>query len=317
MLAVMGFTAVMADIAPTVMLSHNGVRTMYNYDQVQQAVDNAADGDTIYLSNGTFNQFNVSKRIMIRGTGYDTIIQGSCTIYISGESALNMPVLDALTFTGNVNVTSAYKQFTIRKCQMNNLSFTESEIHDVKLDRCNIQGTLHLTQNVKEFNCFNTKICTLNPNSYTTGNAYFNHCNIREIVNYITATFDNCVLRYCKVESGNYYAVCIPNCSLNYCIYPGNSDIKYLDIGKTSMLDDPFFYNPTVSFNNCTQVSIAAENVVNYGSNSYLGYDGTMIGCYGGQNPFRRTPELPRVTKHTVAVDAANKKLNVSLTLTK
>ena len=324
MLAVMGFTAAMADIAPTVMLSHNGVRKMYNHDQVQQAVDEAVDGDTIYLSNGTFSEFNVSKRIMVRGTGPDTVIEGSCTVYIAGTSALSMPVLDALIFSGDVNVTSAYKQFTIRKCQMQNLNFTESDFYDVKLDRCNVLGTLHLTQNVKEFNCFNTKIRSLHPYSYTTGNAYFQNCNIRSIDNYITATFDNCALRYCKVNtSGSNYGVCLTNCRLNYCIYPkvgtanGSDFSKYLDIGVTTSFSNVFLYDPTVHFNNCYQLTIDADKVVNYGSNSYLGSDGTMVGCYGGQHPFRLTPELPRVTKHSVAVDAANKKLNVSLTLSK
>ena len=306
-----------ADIAPTVMLSHNGVRTMYNYDQVQQAVDNAVDGDTIYLSNGTFSEFNVSKRIMVRGTGPETIVQGSCTVYIAGTNVLNMPVLDALTFTGDVNVTSAYKQFTIRKCQMQNLNFTESDFHDVKLDRCYIQGTLHLTQNVKEFNCFNTKIYSLHPYDYTTGIAYFQNCNIRAIDNYITAIFDNCVLWYCKVNtSGNQYGVCLTNCQLNYCIIPDRFHCTGLEIGKTSTSSYPFFFNSTVMFNNFYQISIEGD-VMGYSSSSYLGNDGTMVGCYGGQHPFRLTPELPRVTKHNVAVDAANKKLNVSLTLTK
>ncbi len=152
------FVQAKADVAPTVMLSHNGQWTMYMYDQVQQAVDAASDGDTIYLSNGSFEPFNVTKRIMVRGTGPETIISGGCTVYIAGQNPLSMPVLDALTFTGDVSVTCANKQFTIRKCQMNDLNFTESDFHDVKLDRCDIQGTLHLTQKVKEFNCFNTKI---------------------------------------------------------------------------------------------------------------------------------------------------------------
>ena len=197
-LVAMTFVQAKADVAPTVMLSHNGSRTMYMYDQVQQAVDAASDGDTIYLSNGSFEPFNVTKRIMVRGTGPETIISGGCTVYIAGQNPLTMPVLDALTFTGNVSVTSANKQFTIRKCQMNDLDFTESDFHDVKLDRCDIQGTLHLTQKVKEFNCFNTKIRTLQPYDYLHGSAYFNHCNIRAINDTILATFDNCVLRYCR-----------------------------------------------------------------------------------------------------------------------
>lgn len=323
-LTAMTFIQAKADIAPTVMLSHNGQRTMYMYDQVQQAVDDAVDGDTIYLSNGSFEPFNVTKRIMVRGTGPETIISGGCTVYIGGQTKLSMPVLDALTFTGNVSVTSAHEQFTIRKCQMNNLNFTESDFHDVKLDRCDIQGTLHLTQKVKEFNCFNTKIKTLQPYDYIHGNAYFNHCNIREINDTILATFDNCVLRYCKAwHHGSDYGTCIGGCTLNYCIYPDyyqysqyNRSSHGIDLGATTSYW-VFLHNPSVTLNNCYDVYIEAESVVNYGSSSYLGSDGTMIGCYGGQNPFRRTPELPRVTKSNVQVDAVNKKLNVTLTLSK
>ena len=193
-----GVAVAKADIAPTVMLSHNGQRTMYMWDEVQKAVDAAVDGDTIYLSNGTFEPFNVTKRIMVRGTGPETIISGNCTVYIGGNTKISMPVLDALTFTGNVSVTSAYEQFTIRKCRMNDLSFTESEFNDVKLDRCDIQGTLHLTQKVKEFNCFNTKIKELRPYDHTHGDVYFDHCNIREVTDTILATFNCCVLRLCR-----------------------------------------------------------------------------------------------------------------------
>jgi hypothetical protein len=257
---------------------------------------------------------------MVRGTGPETIISGNCTVYIAGNTRISMPVLDALNFTGNVSVTSAYEQFTIRKCRMNDLSFTENEFHDVKLDRCDIQGMLHLTQKVKEFNCFNSKIRSLLPYDYTHGIAYFDHCNIRAIEDTLVATFDNCVLRYCKATASSGCGCCINGCSLNYCIYPtnGNNRGHYVDIG---VIDDCyygyFFYNPSVSFNNCYQVDINAENVVNYQSSSYMGSDGTMVGCYGGQHPFRLTPELPRVTNSSVEVDAANKKLNVKLTLSK
>ncbi len=311
------FAEAKADVAPTVMLSHNGQRTMYMYDQVQQAVDAASDGDTIYLSNGSFEPFNVTKRIMVRGTGPETIISGNCTVYIGGQTKLNMPVLDALTFTGDVNVTSAYKQCTIRKCQMQNLNFTESDFHDVKLDRCDIQGTLHLTQKVKEFNCFNTRIFTLKPYDYLHGNAYFNHCNIRDIQDTILATFDNCVFRWCRAYThGSYMGTCVGGCIFNYCIYPTRT---YLDIGgeASDYNNYPFFYNSSATFNNCYQVNIDDDKVIGYSSSSYLGSDGTMIGCYGGQNPFRRTPELPRVTKSAVQIDAVNKKLNVTLTLSK
>lgn len=313
------FVEAKADIAPTAMLSHNGLRTMYMWDQVQQAVNAAVDGDTIYLSNGTFAPFNVTKRIMVRGTGPETIISGNCNVYISGQTRLKMPVLDALTFAGNVSVTSAYEQFTIRKCQMNDLNFTESNFRDVKLDRCDIQGTLHLTQKVLEFNCFNTKINELRPYDHINGPVYFNHCNIRQITDTIHATFDNCVLRTCRAQvKGSSYGTCIGNCVLNYCIFPASNSC-YLDFGGTTNYSTSLFlYDPSVTFNNCYQVNIDAEKVVGYYSSSYLGSDDTMVGCYGSKDrPFRRTPELPRVTKSAVQVDPVNKKLNVTLTLSK
>ncbi|MBR4644780.1 MAG: hypothetical protein IKO73_06470 [Bacteroidaceae bacterium] len=323
-LTILTFLQVKADIAPTVMLNHNGKRTMYMWDEVQKAVDAAVDGDTIYLSNGTFESFNVTKRIMVRGTGPETIVSGNCTVYIGGQNKLTMPVLDAITFTGNISVTSAYEQLTIRKCQMNDLNFTESDFHDVKLDRCYIQGTLHLTQKVKEFNCFNTKIRTLTPYDYIHGKAYFNHCNIREINDTILAIFDNCVLRYCRSSyksSYTYYGTCIGGSVLNNCIYPENGDCYLLDAGSSYKYQSGyigfFFYSPSVKFNNCYQVKIDADKVVDFESSSYLGNDEMKVGCYGGQNPFRLTPELPRVTKSNVEVDPVNKKLNVTLTLSK
>lgn len=315
--------AAKADIAPTVMLHHAGKTTLFAWDKVQDAVDAAANGDTIYLSNGQFSAFNVNKRIMVRGTGVNTIIQGSCTICISGSTPLNMPVLDAIRLTGNVSVTGADSQFTLRKCEMMDLNFTDNDFRDVKLIQCYIKGTLHLTQHVKEFTCYNTKIRTLHPYDYLTGDAQFVNCNIRMIDDNITATFDNCVLRSCLVALGNnYYGVCLNDCKLNYCIYPvrGSNSYNsyYLDIGgKATTSYGCFFYDPTVKFNNCYQVKIDAENVVDYGSDSQLGMDGTKVGVYGGQQPFTLNPALPRVTNHSVTVDAKNKKLNVKLTVTK
>lgn len=312
-----------ADIAPTVMLSHNGVKTMFMWDQVQDAVDDAVDGDTIYLSEGTFQPFNVTKRIMVRGAGNKTMIDGNCEVDISGLEKLQMPVLDALSFTGDITVTSAYKQFTIRKCQMQSLNFIKGIFYDVKLDRCNIENELFLTNNVKEFNCFNTKIKSLKPDNYLSGNAYFNHCNIRAIEDTIRATFDYCVLRYCMAwVKGNKYGTCIGGSVLNYCIYPTYNSCLNLggtyDFSVSGQGAPLFLYNSNVNFNNCYKVRIdKAADVVNYKSSSYLGDDDTMVGCYGGQHPYNRNPEVPGVTKYNLSIDAATRTMKVTLTVDK
>ena len=144
-----------ADLAPTVMLHHNGEVKTYMYYQVQNAVNDAIDGDTIYLSDGSFQPFNIDKRIMVRGAGPTTMVDGSCEISIKGSDKLEMPVLDAITFNGDIIVNYAYKQCTIRKCGMGNLIFNDEEgraFYDVKIDRCMVKTRLNLPNSVKEFN---------------------------------------------------------------------------------------------------------------------------------------------------------------------
>ena len=82
------------------------------------------------------------------------------------------------------------------------------------------------------------------------------------------------------------------------------------------------FYTSSTTFINCKSASslgnVYANNVLSFNNSNYLSaLDGTKIGAYGGQHPFTLWSELPAVTKHSVKVDAANKKLNVTLTLEK
>lgn len=295
-----------ADLAPTVMLHRGGQVKTYMYYEVQKAVDDAIDGDTIFLSEGTFQPFNVNKRILVRGAGYGTIVEGSCVIDISGTDKLKMPVLDALTFNGDIEVNSAYKQFTIRKCSMVNLIFNEGKYYDVKIDRCYISNRLNLPNDVIEFNAFNSRIYTLYPHNYT-GHAMFEHCNIGTICAPITGgEFNSCVIGHSsKLNDATSYANLI-GCILNSCYYS-----SYLH----SYL------------NNCTTINSKAESgnldltpakSFDFNNSSYKSdLDGTKIGAYGGQHPHTRYPEVPGVKKHEISIDAATRTMTVKLTVDK
>lgn len=285
-----------ADIAKSVLLHHNGQVTMYDYDAVQTAVDNAVDGDTIYLAEGTFAPFNIDKRIMVRGSGSATIVEGNCTINISGTEKLHMPVIDALCFNGTITVASAYRQFTMRKVRCNALFFTGSEHHDAKMDRCYVTNTFQLTTNVREFNALGSKICSLNPHDHVTGQLTFNHCNIYEVTDTITAVFRNTIIyRSCKVSSTystfNFFGCVFDNCALNYNYVNTTNTVTNRQSGSLSSNCE---YSGTIG--------ISSE-------------DGTKIGAYGGQYPFTQSLELPKVTNHTIVVDGVNRKLNVTLTI--
>lgn len=296
-----------ADIAATVMLHHNGKTTLFQWNEVQNAVDAAVDGDTIYLAEGTFSAFNVNKRIMVRGTGPKTIVQGACQITISGETPLGMPVLDAISFSEDIIVNSAYKQFTLRKIQARNLRFANTyEFYDMKLDRCYFFGYLWLRKNIREFNAFNCKVEQLIPEDYKSGKVTFEHCNINLITDTIVgATFNSCALVKCNEYSNrkprtNFISCIFDNCVFYYwnSYYLGWSNCTFINCTKDSYVD--------IDFNGTS------------GSKTYISaIDNTYIGANGGTYPFTIYPALPTVTKHRYSVDAANKKLNVTLTVDK
>ena len=290
----LSFGQVWADLAPTVMLSHNGNKKFYMYDEIQKAVDDAVDGDTIYLSEGAFSPFNVDKRIMVRGAGETTIIEGDCEIYISGEEKLSMPVLDAMCFNGDVFVKSAYKQFTLRKCKMKNLKWGYGkEFYDVKFDRCWFTNNLSLPNNVKEINVFNSRIETLTPDNYSNMSK-FDHCGIAHINDTIIgAEFTSCVVFDACGRTSSARALF--GCIINSCYYAA------------------------INCDNCTIVDSTSGGAqsTDYSPNSLSSLDGTKKGIYGGQHPFTLNPEVPGVTKYNLSVDAANKKMTVNLTVDK
>ena len=143
-----------ADLGASVMLRHNGQTKFYQWDQVQNAVDDAVDGDTIYLTEGNYAPFNIDKRIMVRGAGPATVVEGRCIINIQNDQKLVMPVLDAISFTENVHVSRAGRQLTFRKVKMTNLTFWDngdSNIEDMKLDRCDITSMTFPSQCISDF----------------------------------------------------------------------------------------------------------------------------------------------------------------------
>ncbi len=307
-----------ADLGASVMLRHNGQAKFYQWDEVQKAVDDAVDGDTIYLTEGNYAPFNINKRIMVRGAGPATMVEGRCIINIPNDQKLVMPVLDAVNFSENVHVNSAGRQLTLRKVKMSGLTFWDAgggDIEDMKLDRCYISSRMLLPKKVRSLNCNNCNIWELQPGDHTNGSLTFNHCNILAITDTITAQFNSCVIRYARTQRGSYYYSCLIGCVLNSCLYTSTTS-SYTATSFTTGL----YLNNSVTMINCQQFTAPNNDgdIIGYSSTNHISsLDGTMIGCFGGQYPFNRNPDLPMVTKHAVKVDAANKKLNVTLTLDK
>jgi hypothetical protein len=255
---------------------------------------------------------------MVRGAGPTTMIEGSCEINISGSKELSMPVLDAMCFLGDITVTQAPRQLTFRKCKMANVIFSDSEFHDVKIDRCWITNRLNLPSNVKEFNAFNSKIQILYPHDYSGGQAIFEHCNIVEICAPITGGhFNSCGIRVCTSLSKDVTNANLLACVLNSCAYNGwGTPTKSYVTGSGSSYTYISGDDQTVMENCITAVGGAVGIEYKY-TTHISALDGTYVGAYGGQHPFNQYPEVPGVTQHQISIDAATKTMTVKLTVDK
>lgn len=314
LLTALALTSVLAkaDLAPTVMLHHNGQAKYYMYYQIQNAVNDAVDGDTIYLSEGTFQPFNVNKRIMVRGAGSTTIIEGNCEIDISGTNKLTMPVLDAMCFNGDVTVKNAYKQFTLRKCKMKNLIWDETnEFWDTKVEQCWFTNRLNLPNNVKEFNAFNSRIAVFFPHNYSGGQVTFEHCNIGTILAPIEGgVFNSCAIGPHSKLSGADSDVNLRGCVLNSCFLSASATRTNCNVVNCIILSN-------ANANASSQSFFLNYDATQYNYQYYSDLDGTKIGAYGGQHPFTQWPEVPGVTQYKLSIDAATKTMNVKLTVDK
>lgn len=320
------------------LLQHNDEVTLFDADKVQDAVDAAVDGDIIYLTLGTFQPFNVTKKITIRGAGETSIINGSVNINIPNSPTLTSPVLDMLTVTGSVTVGSAVSNLLIRqcklssslslngaisggaleKCQIGSVSFSGT-INNLTIDRCYITVGLTLSSTIESMTVLNTKLYKVSANYDATNNTTFVNCNFFQLYpNYFSGTIINSIIQ-------GPYVSDIANYTLN-------STVIINSIINTSS-NHPSSYTNT-NYSNCFVVGSSSVTQNCYISNlgkqyvstsctcnptsSYVGTDGTIVGVYGGDTPYddnMLVAKVPKVTSSDLDLDLEQKKLNVTLTV--
>ena len=132
----MASIAAFAGTNSKILLQHEGGVKVYDSDQMTQAINDAVKGDTIFLSEGSFGGFDLTKEVMIRGCGTTTIITGAVKIAVAGNPTFSAPLLDALKINNTLTVSQPCKKLHIRKCLITgNISFT-AKSEDVLIDRC-------------------------------------------------------------------------------------------------------------------------------------------------------------------------------------
>ena len=327
----------------TITLSHKGKETNFAYNKMGDAVEAAADGDTIYLSNGEFEgDFRLTKKIAFIGSGAESNNgTGSYTHYNSGNIVIAIPegtklsarLFDGICFDNSNSITfqTTIENVIFRKCRTPwNINVNKS-IESLYFDRCYING--NQSSSIKKVVARNCKIGSLSMSgsdyNEVATNWQFIHCTI-ELNTYGWTDDKGNYQNYCPLQG--IYTNCIIanyNDTEAYELYnPSGSEVL------TAAYINCLFYKPAEGkdiFNGATtqnnlfyDVSNVKDNWQNRIQNltkeqlqekKYLGNDGTVVGCYGGKNPYTLKPNIPIVSSSKVHLDRTKKQIQINIKL--
>ena len=290
LMATMGVNAQISKVA----LQHKGAVTLYDTDQIQIAIDNSVDGDTIFLNEGEFPGFTVNKKISVIGKGNsETKVTSNITIAIPNSPTLTARVLDGLNLSGyTITVSSAVNNLIIRKCEFDQISF-RGVVDEVLIDRCYI-SYVSLSSDVVGLDIVNSRLGYLTGTAYTPSAVNVVNCDVTSRP-YSTSTN----VTFINSRVYNYYSSYHYGTGCNYvkCAVRGQAYGIYQNCWNT--------YD-TVS-------SYTKDQLIRDG---YLGTDETCIGPDGGTTPYTLVSNAPKITDYTLKVDTGEKKLNVNVKVT-
>ena len=313
-LVLLVFTNTYGQTSASVLLQHEGNVTTYLPEQIQDAFDDAEHGDMIFLSEGKFIGFDITKRVSVRGAGENTIVVGDININIEDDEVpMEVPILQSLVIngssSGSIYVKHAMKRLELLKIKHQTYNRStlvfEADVNNLVVDRCYVLS-LYISKQVK-----NALIKNTYANSLSSGAQYGNcsisiiNCTINQIgtdSNIESPTLGNVLNSI--VKPGLYPR----NTVFSYCLtHLNESSVEYLKIFQTS-------------FQNCYNLDIPSGTLPTTTEelleNGYLGMDGTVVGTAGGETPYVGIePVAPKVTKSELHIDQANKKLNVKLNM--
>lgn len=291
-----------------VLLQHKGNVTLFDGDDMQSAIDAAADGDIIYMTLGAFNKpFTINKEITIRGVGEKTVVNGDVTVDIPNSPKLENTLMEGVRVIGTLDVKSAVDNLVISKCMIDNVKFS-ADVSGVILDRCYVTASLALSTYIKDITVNNSKIYKLTAQEGTTKNTTFVNCNIYQFypLNFCGTIINSAI--------GNPYGGEISSSVLMNTLV--DTQTYRLKVSTTSVALDCYL-SPNVSYNyylvgESCNIAYSDEQLK---TNGYLGTDGTVVGINGGDTPFTLVSSVPTVTSSELNLDLEERKLNVKLTV--
>lgn len=301
---------------PLATVSHKGALTFY--DQLncfEDALSNAINGDTIFLSAGTFTSnsetVTINKRVAIIGCGYDTKIAPTILISIANNNSFNdmeTPLFDGvwlsnLEFSNVSSATYSLKKAEIRNCYIESLTNAGYAGKEVLFDRCYLKSP-HFT------GATNSNLIIRNSKILRLGDQWecisVEHCNILRTTG-LPRNVNACIIG--NAGQGNLAFALHGSHSISYSLIPSGLGYVNGSIVETSVYKEDITNNPLLDEN--------VECSIDLGAKGYLDEYGSIIGIHGGYSPYSENPSVPTIDSQNsfVEYDSDNNKLNVTITI--
>lgn len=306
----------------------SGVRFFAGNEAFKQAYNEAAAGDTLYISGGTFLvPGSIRKRITVLGAGHNPDFTKA-----TGQTI----------FDGDLVLAQGASKSYFEGCLLlNMLVFAENEkVDDVVFRRCRFNQQVDFAGNQTSENlCENTRFIESVFALNTTHN--FSHSKNTLISNSIIdgrfsnlhyATLSNCIFlttggsgavfysgAHCTVQNSIINSNPYLYANSNY-TFKNNVFFKNIAFGSTHYYSDNSINIPGDGFFvNQTGANFSYTHDYNLKNpESYKGNDGKQVGIYGGEHPWKEgsVPMIPHISRKSIShtVDAqGNLKIEVDI----
>ena len=329
-------------IKGTITLSHQGRTTDFAYNKMADVVESAVDGDTVYLSTGYFEgDFILDKKLVFIGSGADTDNGWSnCTCYGNNNIVIKLPEnikLTARLFEGiyfsNTSFTyqNTIEDVVFKKCRVYSYNLT------ILFDRCYIEGYGYYNSQTKKAITRNCQISNLNIWSYRGNDEntwQFINCTIEpdnwgytdDNGNYHTycpmyrGTFVNCIIdndeNHDDIRNAGYYLYnpsdteTPSSASFTNCLF--YKPLEGREIFNGAIVQNDMYFDASNLDDNWKNKirNFTKEKLL---ENNFLGNDGTVVGCYGGKNPYTLKLTTSTITSSKVHFDKDNKQIQIKM----
>ena len=305
LVAVMVATVSFAQSSLIATLTHEGnVSVFHGPSSYKQAMAAAADGDIISLAGGIYEATNITKGIILRGSGVEKdTISNAYPTQIQGEFSINIPdsctslVIEGVYFSNRVICTNI-KNPTFMKSRFYELTTYNSSnlIKNLTMLHCYVTSNLSLSSS-STANIINSSIYYLSGTSLDITNCYLRS--------------DPGVIYKSQIRNSFFYSTSTSN-------YLSSNNMVYNCVGYGNNLFSYHTSNNNVTLSaaefNALFKSTGFYQLTDEAKEKYKGDDGTEVGLYGGSLPYDLRIAKPQITKCNIArKTTADGKLSVDI----